>query len=720
MKKKGQKHIHKTPQKRPAEVKNVKDKKQINRITSSPYRKQMWFLFFFAFALYFNSLFFDYNLDDGLMITDNKFTMAGIEGIPDIMSSDQLVGVYGEHSNIYLGGRYRPLSQVCFAIEVELFGLNPFWGHLINVLMYAFTCAFLFMILTKLFKTPINTAWFRSVPFVATALFIAHPLHTEVVANIKSRDELMVMLGCLGALYFSLKFLENRKYVNLLLSFIIFIAALLSKENAITFIAVIPLTLFVFRKVSLRDHVITLVPLVSATVIYLIIRSIALGYLINTDVKLAEDLLTDPFLYATTSEKYATIMLTWGKYLQLMFFPHPLTHDYYPKQIPIISWGDYRAIIPLLIYVALAFYSVIKIWKKDIIAYGILFFFITFSVTSNLFFNLGLFMNERFIFISLLGFTIIIAYLIAGKLQKRLTSISSYKQAATWILVVVLLAYSIKTVSRNFAWKDKFTLFTTDVITSSNSSRANVTAGEMLFRIAKEEPNPTEQKKLLERARSHLSKAVKIDPKNYGGWTYLGSTLVDLKEYDLAQACFENLLNMKPNHGDATNYMKFLSQHYTNEKQFSKAINAAKLLINKQPQDKNHIISLVNIYMAQGRIDTAETVLRNLIQVAPSFSKSYSTLAEIYGKIKGNNEKAIEYLLKAHELTPNDVTVLENLGIVNAIMGNFEEALKYLNMAVKISPTYAQPYLNIANIYRDMDNETKANEYMSLYQRYKK
>ena len=718
MRKKRQKHIHQPSATTITSTKPQKAKRQFGSRPTSPYRKQLWFLFFFAIALYFNSLFFDYNLDDGLMITDNKFTMAGLDGIGDIMTNDQLVGVYGEHSNIYLGGRYRPLSQVCFAIEIAIFGKTPFWGHLINVLMYAFSCIFLFIILSKLFKTAENTHWYKSIPFIATALFIAHPLHTEIVANIKGRDELMTMLGVFAVLFFSIRYLDARRPIHLILSFIIFIAALLSKENAITFLAIIPLTLLVFRKVNIKDHIIIIAPLLAATIIYLIIRTAALGYLINTDVKLAEDLLTDPFLFATTSEKYATIMLTWGKYLQLMIFPHPLTHDYYPKQIPIVGWADFRAIIPLLIYLALMVYALIKVWKKEIIAYGILFFMITFSVTSNLVFNLGLFMNERFIFISLLGFTIIIAYLIAIKLKNQISDTIKYKQIASSILIIILSLYSVKTVSRNFDWKDKFTLFTTDVLTSSNSSRANVVAGEMLYRKAKQEANPAKQNKLYQRALNHLSKAITIDPKNYGGLTYYGSTLVELKEYDQARKCFKNLLGMKPDHSDATTYMNHLSQLYVSQNEFNKAIQACKILIKYQPGKKDHLISLANIYLEMRRVDTAEIILQNIILKDPSYSKSYSSLAEIYGRIKGNNKKAIEYLLKAYQLDPKNVPVLENLGIVNAMMGNFNKSIKYLNEAIQIAPNYAQLYLNMVNIYRDMGDDSKSAEKIGLYQKY--
>ena len=75
------------------------------------------------------------------------------------------------------------------------------------------------------------------------------------------------------------------------------------------------------------------------------------------------------------------------------------------------------------------------------------------------------------------------------------------------------------------------------------------------------------------------------------------------------------------------------------------------------------------------RIDTAEVILNNMISEDPNYSQAYATLAEINGRIKGNYPLAIEYLLKAHELDPNDVGVLENLGIVYAIQGNFNESI---------------------------------------------
>ena len=54
-----------------------------------------YLIFAFAFILYANSLFNQYTLDDRLMITDNKFTKKGVDGVWDILTTDSFVGFFG-------------------------------------------------------------------------------------------------------------------------------------------------------------------------------------------------------------------------------------------------------------------------------------------------------------------------------------------------------------------------------------------------------------------------------------------------------------------------------------------------------------------------------------------------------------------------------------------------------------------------------------------------
>ena len=137
-------------------------------------------LFVFVFFLYGNTLFHDYALDDFIVITGNSYTKQGIKGIGDILTHDAFVGAYGEALEL-TGGRYRPLSIVMFAVEYEIFGLNPFFGHFFNVLFFAFVCCFVLLLMSRLFVDKNN--W---IAFVIALLFASHPIHTEVVANIKT------------------------------------------------------------------------------------------------------------------------------------------------------------------------------------------------------------------------------------------------------------------------------------------------------------------------------------------------------------------------------------------------------------------------------------------------------------------------------------------------------------------------------------------------------
>ena len=143
-------------------------------------------IFVFAFLLYGNTLTHDYTLDDLIVIKDNSFTKKGFSGIKEIFSYDSFTGFFGTEKKLVAGGRYRPLSIATFAVEYAVMGgLNPFLSHLINVLLYALTGSIILILLNRLFKSPTGKPWYLSLAFIATVLFMAHPIHTEVVANIK-------------------------------------------------------------------------------------------------------------------------------------------------------------------------------------------------------------------------------------------------------------------------------------------------------------------------------------------------------------------------------------------------------------------------------------------------------------------------------------------------------------------------------------------------------
>ncbi|MEO6760329.1 MAG: glycosyltransferase family 39 protein, partial [Saprospiraceae bacterium] len=203
-------------------------------------------LFFgLAFLLYANSLTHGFVLDDSIVITDNMFTKQGISGIPGIFSKDTFFGFFKVEGKDALvsGRRYRPLTLVLFALVYQIFHESPFVFHLLTVLLFALTCVVLYRVLLRLFANQGSTAG-TLLAWIATLLFTVHPIHTEVVNNIKGCDEIVALLGCLIALYCAFKTVDTGKLTWKIGAGIAFFLACLSKENAAAFVLLIPLALW--------------------------------------------------------------------------------------------------------------------------------------------------------------------------------------------------------------------------------------------------------------------------------------------------------------------------------------------------------------------------------------------------------------------------------------------------------------------------------------------
>ncbi len=647
------------------------------------FRLQALVIFLFAFALYANTLGHQYALDDDLMIRDNKYTKQGFSGIGKILTTDALAGVFGEQ-NLLQGGRYRPLSQVCFAVEHELFGMNPFVGHLINVLLYGLLCVLLFHVLRKIFADYTSSKWYMSLPFLVTALFTVHPLHTEAVANIKGRDEIMSLIGSLGAMWFALKFIETKKPLHLLWLAVIFILALLSKENAATFIAVIPLTMYFFSEAKRKDYLLITAMLLSAFAVYALIRYNALGYFMNSYEE--TEIFNNPFAEASPAQKYATIMYTWIVYLKLLFVPYPLTHDYYPYQIPLVEWSNFLVILSIAVYAALAVFAIIKIKQKSVIAYAILFFAITFSIQSNLLLNIGTFMNERFMFVSLIGFCLVVALFFRWLSGEGKTNRQSFAQPAGYVFVFIIAAFSVMTFARNTAWKDSETLFLTDVKTSVNSARCNYIAGFTLLGKARHEPDTIKQSELYLESAMYLERGLKIYAKNTSALGNLGEVYIALKKYDAAITMYMKVLELIPDDQGTIANLRLIAGLYERDKKFNEAIQLLKMLAVKtkiDPADYNKVGEIFGRSMNQ--LDSAEIYFEKSLKRYQDYAPALENMGLVQG-LRGNYAKSLEYLLKAYPLDSNNAEFLKNLSHTYNQLGNQQKAVEMLNKANSLGP----------------------------------
>jgi protein O-mannosyl-transferase len=442
--------------------------------TVQPTRTWIWWsLSLLIFGLYASSLWGGYVLDDKIVITNNQFTQQGFAGIADIFSYESFRGYFGEQKNLIEGDRYRPFSIATFAVEIGLFGKNnPGLSHFINILLYLLTGITLFQVAKELFhKNKLYDHW-EKIVMLSILFFVTHPLHVEAVANIKGRDEIYTFWATFFCLKYTFFFIRNQKSFHLLVIFLLFSMALFSKESAIPFLVIIPTTLYFFTDAAPKVIWKATIPILLATIFYLLVRIQVIGYILNPDGKVITDVMNNPFYGMSFLQKTATIFYTLFIYLKLHVFPHPLTHDYYPYQIPILDWSNVWAIFSLAIHLGLGGLVVWGWRSKNIYAYCALFYLATMSIVSNLFVSVGAFMNERFAYQASWAFCLALSYFLNKHLiQKE----SRWKQGMGYgIAGIFIIGFSWKTGMRVLDWKDNTTLNQSALKYSPNSARSNL------------------------------------------------------------------------------------------------------------------------------------------------------------------------------------------------------------------------------------------------------
>lgn len=470
-----------------------------------------------AFALYYISLNYGYVLDDEMTYWKNDYVQKGFAGLRQIFTTDSFMGYFKEQKFLLEGGRYRPLSLATFAMEVEMFGPNkPAAGHFFNVLLYGLTGILMFRILLGLFPIQEGGRWYFSLPFLASTFYMLHPLHVECVANIKGRDEILAVLGSLAALWATLKYFDTKRWWWLLLSGFFLLLGLFAKENALTFVAVIPLTVWCFTNVSLKRALMASLPLLGAALLFIGARYEALGYMLNHGVS-NTDLMNNPFLDMTGREKMATIFLTLGWYLKLLFVPHPLTIDYYPYHVPKVDWSDWRAMLGLALNVGMGLWALWNIRKRSIPAYAILFYLITLSIVSNLFVSVGTFMNERFLYMPSIAFCLLAGWFFARKLPEMIKEKPDTGYPLGLITAGIIAAlFAYRVVTRIPDWQSGLTLNAAAVKVSEGSARSHCFYVTGLYeeRYTKEKDDAV-KKELVTEMEYHIKRSLEINP-NYG------------------------------------------------------------------------------------------------------------------------------------------------------------------------------------------------------------
>lgn len=745
MSKKKKSHKNKTPQSAPtsAPKTTASKNKKLNLEGSFWVNHQLHLLliFFISSLLYANTLYHQYAVDDSIVILRNKFTKKGWAGMPGIWGEDTFTGFFGSKRNLVAGGRYRPLSLATFAMELQLFGdpivdkdgqyildadgdINyhgePFISHAVNLLLYAWLCMVIYLMLLQMFNPKREKDKLKGY-FIALAgalLYATHPIHTEAVANIKGRDEIMVLLGSVLAVYWVLRAaVSNNKVLYHAAAIGAFVFALFSKENAITFLAIIPAALYFFTKQDLPKIALQTAPyLVIVVAFWFGVRAPILGEaaaVVGSENAPATELMNDPFLKIegnryvsfTASERIATVLYTWIEYIKLLIYPHPLTNDYYPKHIRtdqdiIPSFQMAKVLLSVLVHLALGLFLLLGTLKKKPYAFFILFYLATFSVVSNLIFPIGTNMAERFMFLPSVGFSVLCAMGLYHLVQQRLQKEGDWQKALKTpvvILTVLCVLYGGKTFSRNFAWYDDYTLFTTDIHNSPYSAKLNNAVSGVLQDKANKTADRNQRKQLITEALQKSIIATQLHPTYNNAWLLRGNANVMLGGICQQEGA------QSQNAASKTTLFKQALAYYDAGIQ---AYNEVMRLRPDHPDVKRNFGvvyrdrgKLLGQYL--GQLDASLASIEKSLTYSKKDFESFRLLGVAYGmkgmqfQQAGRHEegvalhyKAISYFEKAIEMNPNSVPILYNLEIAYRQLNVVEKVAEYNQRWKAIDPNY--------------------------------
>lgn len=636
-----------TPQRHIRQTKTTEKAENRSALTSNP--NLMYIQFGFAvlsFLLYANTLGHGYVLDDPLAIAENEYVRQGIGGIPELLTHHYRAGTVGANASALL---YRPLSLVTFAIEWSLSPGSPFLGHLMNVLWYAFTVALLFATLRRLFR---GYHWLWAAG--AVLLFTVHPLHTEVVANIKSRDEILNVFFSISALYGWVRWLDNPAPRWILASLGCYFLALLSKESAVTLLPVFPLAAWYFFGKTARQSGGYALLFALPLVLFLVIRTAVLAQSENL-FEVSE--MDNPIVAANgLGERSATAFMTLWKYFQLLIFPHPLLSDYSYRHLSVVGWGNWQALAGLAVYGALAILAVRGLARRQPLSFCIAAFMCSIALYSQLLLVIGTLLGERLMYMPSLWFCAGLAWLLwrlSGLDLKneeetyRLPPIKTL-QASIALLLLIVAFYSVKTISRNPDWKTNLVLFTADIAKAPSSVRLHNGIGSETYSQylnEKENLGPEAKEALLTQIEQHSKAAIAIRP-NPVSYLNLGNAAVARLQYAEAIRQYEEALKQAPKYGMAR----------------------------------------INI------------------------GRTYSAWGQEEGKVKRNYARAAELFEKAVEYGMNDAETYLNLGVANGLMGQSEKAIRYFEQAAALAPQNKGIWKNLGVAYRAVGNVAKAEE----------
>jgi hypothetical protein len=390
---------------------------------------------------------------------------------------------------------YRPGTLVFFGIQWTLSGGDPLLFHVGSLVLYALLSAAV-LALFRVFLTP-------GPAVIGAALWAVHPVHVEAVANVVGQAELLAALAVVTAavLYARGRLqggLTPRKVVGIVG---VFAVGLSAKEHAIVLPVLIGLIEVLCWRLGQRWRAeeggrgwLLCRMLFLTTGVYLVVRGLVVGGVTGVP--------HDAFIGMSTRDRLWGAISLWPEVARLLLWPIRLYADYSPQHV-VLQTGPHR--MHLVAGILAGGGALLAAWawraQRMGLLVGLLWIPLTYALVSNLPFPTGILIAERTLLLPSVG----VAMAAGGIFQMLWRPVARTRALVITLVSVVVSAGVWRSASRQPAWTDSLTVFTTLVADAPLNYRGHGAVGEMFLRLG----NP-------ERAEDHLKRSVALMPQATG------------------------------------------------------------------------------------------------------------------------------------------------------------------------------------------------------------
>ncbi len=481
---------------------------------------------------------------------------------------------------------WHPLTWLSHMLDCELFGLNPHWHHLTNLLLHIMSTVLLFWML----KRATSLVWPSA---LVAALFALHPMHVESVAWVSERKDMLSGLFWMLTMAAYVWYAERPCTGRYIVVFLSFGLGLMAKPMLVTLpFVLLLLDFWPLDRLATKQPDAVNVRYQKSTPLRLVVEKIPLFVLVIgssvitciVQIGYGTEVLADLPLGLRT----ANALVSYISYITKMIYPARLA-ALYPYPYPYDSFPMWQSIVSCMLLIVI-FISVIYMARRyRHLVVGWLWYFGTLVPVIGIV-QVGVqAMADRYSYIPSIGLFIMVSF--SGCLV-------SYKQRYQKILLgvftgLVLVVFLFCTRAQVRYWQDSLTLSARAVAVTKNNVIMHYNLGTELAK-----------QKRLDEAIRHFHEAIQLYPA------------YPEAHYNLGIA-------------------------YGNLGRWQESIEACKQAINVKPDCAEAYYNLGIAYGKLGRWEEAIDAYKQAISINPDYAEAYYNLGFSYGEL-GRWEKATE------------------------------------------------------------------------------